>query len=181
MGFVLPVIVAVIGVWIAFSIVVWATGRDTLLDLAPAGAPAGLGEEEPVSESSIGSLKFDTGARGYRTDQVDAALTRLAWEIGRRDEQLAVLRAELGTDEAAAEEAASEKEVLAAADEGVEPAGEPVDDAVEAVEAAEDDAFEEDLDEDTFRLAKEAGTDSDEAGREAAREDDGEQTPRSGS
>jgi DivIVA domain-containing protein len=177
-GFVLPVIVAVIGVWIAFSIVVWATGRDTLLDLAPAGAPAGLGEEEPVSESSIGSLKFDTGARGYRTDQVDAALTRLAWEIGRRDEQLAVLRAELGTDEDAAEEAASEKEVLAAADEGVEPAGEPVDDAVEA---AEDDAFEEDLDEDTFRLAKEAGTDGTEAGREAAREDDGEQTPRAGS
>jgi DivIVA domain-containing protein len=185
-GFVLPVIVAVVGVWIAFAIVVWATGRDTLLDLAPAGAPAGLGEEEPVSEASIGSLKFDTGARGYRTDQVDAALTRLAWEIGRRDEQLAVLRAELGTDEdaaeeAASEEAASEKDVLAAADEGVEPAGEPLDDAVEAVEAAEDDAFEEDLDEDTFRLAKEAGTDGTEAGREAAREDDGEQTPRAGS
>jgi DivIVA domain-containing protein len=179
-GFVLPVIVAVIGVWIAFSIVVWATGRDTLLDLAPAGAPAGLGEEEPVSESTIGALRFDTGARGYRTDQVDAALTRLAWEIGRRDEQLAVLRAELGTDDDAAEETAAEEavhknEVLAAADEGAAPAGEPVDDAVEA---AADDAFEEDLDEDTFRLAKEAGTDGDGTGREAAREDDGEQTPR---
>lgn len=91
----LPVVVAVIGVWIAFSIVVWATGRDTLLDLAPAGAPLGLGEGEPVDESAVASVKFDTGLRGYRTEQVDAALSRLAWEIGRRDEMLAVLQSKL--------------------------------------------------------------------------------------
>ncbi|GAA2302718.1 hypothetical protein GCM10009853_069260 [Glycomyces scopariae] len=203
MGFVLPVIVAVIGVWIAFSIVVWATGRDTLLDLAPAGAPAGLGEEEPVSEGSIGALKFDTGARGYRTDQVDAALNRLAWEIGRRDEQLAALRAELepgaeAADKGEAEdraeaEAEAEAEVLAAADEGVAPAGGPVADAVEAdtAEAEEsaagnsdagrseaDEPFEKPLDEGAFRSAEESGTDGDGAGREAGREDQGEQTPR---
>ncbi|MFC3491122.1 DivIVA domain-containing protein [Glycomyces rhizosphaerae] len=93
--FALPVVVAVIGVWIAFSIVVWATGRDTLLDLAPAGAPLGLGEGEPVDESAVASVKFDTGLRGYRTEQVDAALHRLAWEIGRRDEMLAVLQSKL--------------------------------------------------------------------------------------
>ncbi|SDL53416.1 DivIVA domain-containing protein [Glycomyces sambucus] len=199
MGFVLPVIVAVIGVWIAFSIVVWATGRDTLLDLAPAGAPAGLGEEEPVSEGSIGALKFDTGARGYRTDQVDAALNRLAWEIGRRDEQLAALRAELepgaeAEDKGEAEDRAeAEAEVLAAADEGVAPAGGPVADAVEAdaAEAEEsaagssdagrseaDEPFEKPLDEGAFRSAEESGTDGDGAGREAGREDQGEQTPR---
>lgn len=170
MGLVLPVIVAVIGVWIAFSIVVWATGNNTLLDLAPAGAPPGLGDEEPVSEASIAAVKFDTGARGYRTDQVDAALTRLAWEIGRRDEQLAALRAELGAEE---EKAEAEAEVLAAVDEDVDPA---VDDAdLEPAEAP----FEEPLDEDTFRLAKDADRDGD--GREAARDDDGEATPRSGS
>ncbi|WP_158630302.1 DivIVA domain-containing protein [Glycomyces terrestris] len=179
MGFVLPVIVAVIGVWIAFSIVVWATGRDTLLDLAPAGAPAGLGDEEPVSEASIGALKFDTGARGYRTDQVDAALTRLAWEIGRRDEQLAALRAELGTDAVEEAEAEAEAEVLAADDEGVEPAGGPVPNAVEAG-SSEGDAFDEPLEEGTFRLAKEAGAEGGGAGREAGREDEGEQTPRGG-
>lgn len=93
--FALPVIVAVIGVWIAFSIVVWATGRDTLLDIAPAGAPLGLGEGEPVDETAVASVKFDTGLRGYRTEQVDAALHRLAWEIGRRDELLAELRSRL--------------------------------------------------------------------------------------
>ncbi|WP_158299934.1 DivIVA domain-containing protein [Glycomyces paridis] len=104
MGFVLPLLVAAVGVWIAFSIVVWATGRDTLLDLSPAGAPPGLGEGEPVDESAIASVRFDTGLRGYRTTQVDAALNRLAWEIGRKDEQLAVLRSRLedaGLDAAA--------------------------------------------------------------------------------
>ncbi|WP_205325379.1 DivIVA domain-containing protein [Glycomyces sp. YM15] len=100
MGFVLPVIVAVIGVWIAFSIVVWATGRDTLLDITAAGPPLGLGEGESVDETAVASVKFDTGLRGYRTDQVDAALNRLAWEIGRRDEMLAEMRSQLdGTAE----------------------------------------------------------------------------------
>ncbi|GAA1668863.1 hypothetical protein GCM10009830_13310 [Glycomyces endophyticus] len=175
MGFVLPVIVAVIGVWIAFSIVVWATGRDTLLDLAPAGAPAGLGDGEPVDEAAIGAVRFDTGARGYRTDQVDAALTRLAWEIGRKDEQLAALRAELAADGGAEERAAeAEAEVLAADDEGVAPAGGPVDDAVEAA----DEPVEEPSQEASLRLAEEADTDGDGAGREAGREDEGEQTPR---
>ena len=95
MGLVLPVVVAAIGVWIAFSIVVWATGEDTLRDASPSGPPPGLGEDGPVTEGEVGSLRFDTGMRGYRTDQVDAALDRLAWEIGRRDERLAELEREL--------------------------------------------------------------------------------------
>ncbi|WP_168801410.1 DivIVA domain-containing protein [Glycomyces buryatensis] len=93
----LPVLVAAIGVWIAFSIVVWATGQDTLRDDAPAGPPAPLGESGAVTESDIGAVRFDTGARGYRTDQVDAALNRLAWEIGRRDEQIIDLQTRLMT------------------------------------------------------------------------------------
>lgn len=109
MGFVLPIIVAVIGVWIAFSIVVWATGRDTLLDISAAGAPLGLGDGESVDETAVASVKFDTGLRGYRTDQVDAALTRLAWEIGRRDELLAEMQARLdGTADTAELETAAE-------------------------------------------------------------------------
>lgn len=104
MDWILPLIVAVVGVWISFSIVVWATGNDTLLDTAPAGPPPALGEREPVGEAAVASVRFDTGLRGYRTDQVDAALHRLAWEIGRRDEQLAVLQARLDGAEEAADE-----------------------------------------------------------------------------
>lgn len=155
MGFVLPLIVAVIGVWIAFSIVVWATGRDTLLDLSPAGAPPGLGDGEPVDEAAVASVKFDTGLRGYRTEQVDAALYRLAWEIGRKDEQLAVLRAKLDGTYA---------EPPADAEAFQEPApGEAV-------------VIEEPLDEG----ASVADRDTEGAApeREAGREDPGEATPR---
>jgi DivIVA domain-containing protein len=154
-GFVLPLIVAVIGVWIAFSIVVWATGHDTLLDTAPTGAPPGLGDGEPVSEGAVASVRFDTGLRGYRTDQVDAALYRLAWEIGRKDEQIAVLRARLdGTYE------------------------EPADAAPSEAIAAGDEPYEEPADEEAYRLAREAGIGADEPESEAGREDQGEATPR---
>lgn len=169
MGFVLPVIVAVIGVWIAFSIVVWATGRDTLLDTGPSGAPVGLGEEEPVSEAAVASVKFDTGLRGYRTDQVDAALHRLAWEIGRKDEQLSVLQAKLdGTYE-------EPEDVLP---DGVDvPFQEPSpadSDPIEedAFGLAGDDAADAD------DLATDPGKDVEAAGSEAAREHEGETTPR---
>lgn len=111
MGLVLPVAVAAIGVWIAFSIVAWATGPDTLRDRTSDEEPAGLGEEGSVTESDIAALRFDTGARGYRTAQVDAALRRLAWEIGRRDEQIAALEAGIaGTEEPSAEEEAAPAE-----------------------------------------------------------------------
>lgn len=155
MGFVLPVIVAAIGVWIAFSIVVWATGRDTLLDLSAAGAPLGLGEGEAVDETAVASVRFDTGLRGYRTDQVDAALNRLAWEIGRRDEMLAEMRAQLdGT-----------------ADTAELPTADPEEEA--ALRLANDDeaAVLDDLDAENDR-------DRDAAGSEAGREDSSETAPR---
>ena len=161
MGFVLPLIVAVIGVWIAFSIVVWATGEDTLLDTNPAGAPPGLGDGEPVSEAAVAAVKFDTGLRGYRTDQVDAALHRLAWELGRKDEQLAVLRAKLdGTYEEPVEEEPLPELVAE------EPLPEPVADDALGVEI-----------EDVADIDEDAEADAD-AEREAARADKGEATPR---
>jgi DivIVA domain-containing protein len=159
-GFVLPIVVAVIGVWIAFSIVVWATGRDTLLDTGAAGAPLGLGEGEAVDERAVASVKFDTGLRGYRTDQVDAALNRLAWEIGRRDELLAEMQARLEGD--TAELPAQDAEAA------------PIESA--SVEAASDE-------ETALRLANddEAAAPDDRAGgagSEAGREDEGETAPR---
>lgn len=164
MGFVLPIVVAVIGVWIAFSIVVWATGRDTLLDTGAAGAPLGLGEGEAVDERAVASVKFDTGLRGYRTDQVDAALNRLAWEIGRRDELLAEMQARLEGDTAE----------LPAQDAEAEP-GEAA-----PIESASEAASDE---EDALRLANadEAAAPDDRAGgagSEAGREDEGETAPR---
>jgi len=146
-GFVLPIVVAAIGVWIAFSIVVWATGRDTLLDTGAGGAPLGLGEGEAVDEGAVASVKFDTGLRGYRTDQVDAALDRLAWEIGRRDELLAEMQARLEGDtaeiavleDADAEEAALR---LANEDEAAAPDDDTADDRAAGSEAGREDEGE---------------------------------------
>lgn len=90
MSWLLAIVVAAIGVWIAFAIVVWATGDDTLRDDSTV-EPLAFDAREPVTESDVGAVRFDTGLRGYRTDQVDAALRRLAWEIGRRDERIAEL------------------------------------------------------------------------------------------
>ncbi|SDD29935.1 DivIVA domain-containing protein [Glycomyces harbinensis] len=167
--FALPVIVAAIGVWIAFAIVVWATGRDTLLDLSPAGAPLGLGEGEAVSEAAVASVRFDTGMRGYRTDQVDAALNRLAWEIGRKDEQLAVLQARLdGTYEEAEDEPFGgilDEDTYRLANESV----------AQAMPEARPGDIEDDLDE-----GADVRTGEDDPGSEAGREDDGEATPRAG-
>jgi DivIVA domain-containing protein len=157
-GFVLPIVVAVIGVWIAFSIVVWATGRDTLLDTGTGGAPLGLGEGEAVDETAVASVKFDTGLRGYRTDQVDAALTRLAWEIGRRDELLAEMQARLEGDTAEL------------------PAAEP-----EQPESDEDDALRLANEGEAAApddLAAGPETDPGTAGSEAGRADEGETAPR---
>lgn len=98
MSWLLAVVVAAIGVWIAFTIVVWATGDDTLRDDVTEEPPA-LDSEDPVTESEVGAVRFDTGLRGYRTDQVDAALRRLAWEIGRRDERIAELESARPSDE----------------------------------------------------------------------------------
>ncbi|GAA2122161.1 DivIVA domain-containing protein [Glycomyces algeriensis] len=154
MDFVLPVIVAVIGVWIAFSIVVWATGRDTLLDTVGAGAPLGLGEGEAVDESAVASVRFDTGLRGYRTDQVDAALNRLAWEIGRRDELLAEMQSRLDGTAETAEIAAPESDEDAALDLANEDGAAPLDPAADTRE------------------------EPDAPGSEAGREDDSETAPR---
>jgi DivIVA domain-containing protein len=153
--FALPVIVAVIGVWIAFSIVVWATGRDTLLDTVGASQPLGLGEGEAVDEAAVASVRFDTGLRGYRTDQVDAALNRLAWEIGRRDELLAEMQSRLDGTADTAE--------IPSPESGVD----------DAIDLANEDGAAAPLD-----PATGPGTDRDASGSEAGREDAGETAPR---
>jgi DivIVA domain-containing protein len=48
--------------------------------------------EGPVATEAIAGLRFDQAFRGYRMDQVDAVLDRLAAELRARDEELAALR-----------------------------------------------------------------------------------------
>ena len=47
-----------------------------------------------LSATSVDDLRLDQAARGYRMDEVDAVIDRLAAEIASRDEQIARLRDE---------------------------------------------------------------------------------------
>jgi DivIVA domain-containing protein len=55
----------------------------------------GFSEEEEVAPSDVGRVRFDAALRGYRMEQVDEVLDRLADELGRRDVMIASLQAQL--------------------------------------------------------------------------------------
>jgi DivIVA domain-containing protein len=57
-------------------------------DSVPDGLPAG-----PLFADDMAGVRFDLAFRGYRMDQVDLVLARLASELARRDAEIDQLRA----------------------------------------------------------------------------------------
>jgi DivIVA domain-containing protein len=51
--------------------------------------------QDRVRAADLEHLRFDAALRGYRMDQVDGVLDRLAEELARRDGEIAALRSEL--------------------------------------------------------------------------------------
>jgi len=85
----------VVGV-IAYGVTWVVTGRDGGLDPEePDGRAVPLPGSRPLTESDIQTVRFDTTLRGYRMDQVDAALRRSAYDLGYKEELIEVLEAEL--------------------------------------------------------------------------------------
>jgi DivIVA domain-containing protein len=75
-------------------IAVVAAGRgDPLADPVRDRAPFQL-PDETATRGDIDALRFAVGFRGYRMDQVDAALDRLATAIEARDQRIAELEAQ---------------------------------------------------------------------------------------
>jgi DivIVA domain-containing protein len=66
------------------------------LDDPTGSVPARALPEGAVAGADIDALRFSAAVRGYRMDQVDAALDRLRDEITVRDEELARLRVAVG-------------------------------------------------------------------------------------
>ncbi len=61
--------------------------------LAPPATTMGGGlPPGPVGAADVGGVRFDTVLRGYRMDQVDDVLARLADAIAQRDDEIAMLR-----------------------------------------------------------------------------------------
>ncbi|MGH8879181.1 MAG: DivIVA domain-containing protein [Stackebrandtia sp.] len=96
MEFVLVLVALVLAGGIAFGIVVLVTGNDPGLASTPGdGLPDDLPADRPLSEVDVLQTRFDTGARGYRTTQVDQALARVAYDVGFKDELIKVLASEV--------------------------------------------------------------------------------------
>src|SRR5690606_7566062 len=71
-------------------------GRDPgLRDVEPDGRAVPLPADRPLAESDLERVRFDTALRGYRMDQVDAALARTAYDLGYKEELIRVLQAEV--------------------------------------------------------------------------------------
>lgn len=97
MGTVLLVLVVVLVVAaLIFGVVSLLTGEDPGLGAAePDGRAAPLPNNRSLTEDDIKTVRFDVTWRGYRMSQVDRILRRTAYDIGYKNEMIAVLEAEV--------------------------------------------------------------------------------------
>lgn len=91
-----------------------AVGRlGELPEAQPDRPPLALPEDRVLVAEDVDAVRFAVGVRGYRMDEVDEVLDRLAAEVGERDARIAALQARLDgstTPAAASAGAASEHE-----------------------------------------------------------------------
>jgi DivIVA domain-containing protein len=81
---------------VAFGVAVLVTGADPgLAPEEPEGSSVPLPADRPLAERDFQTVRFDTGLRGYRMAQVDVALRRAAYDVGYKEELVAVLEAEV--------------------------------------------------------------------------------------
>jgi DivIVA domain-containing protein len=81
---------------VVFGVMVLVSGGDPgLREVEPDGRGIPLPGSRPLVEQDVTKVTFDLGLRGYRMDQVDRALKRVAYDIGYKDELINVLTAEV--------------------------------------------------------------------------------------
>jgi DivIVA domain-containing protein len=81
---------------VAFGVAVLVTGSDPgLAPDEPDGESVPLPSDRPLGEHDFQAVRFDTGLRGYRMSQVDSVLRRAAYDVGYKEELVAVLEAEV--------------------------------------------------------------------------------------
>ncbi len=82
---------------VVFGVMTMVSGGDPgLRPTEPDTRARPLPGDRPLLEGDVGKATFDTAWRGYRMDQVDQALRRLAYDIGYKTELIQVLEAEIG-------------------------------------------------------------------------------------
>jgi DivIVA domain-containing protein len=73
-----------------------AVGRlGELPDVEPDRAPLALPDDRAMGRQDVDGVRFAVGMRGYRMDEVDDVLDRLAAEVDQRDAKIAELESRL--------------------------------------------------------------------------------------
>jgi DivIVA domain-containing protein len=81
---------------VVFGVMVLVSGGDPgMAGVEPDGRGRPLPGSRPLVEQDVAKVTFDVALRGYRMDQVDRALKRVAYDIGYKDELINVLAAEV--------------------------------------------------------------------------------------
>lgn len=71
------------------AVALLAVGRlGELPEVEPDRAPLALPEDRPLGRDDVDAVRFAVGVRGYRMDEVDEVLDRLAAEVDQRDARI---------------------------------------------------------------------------------------------
>lgn len=91
---VLVVVLVIAG--LVFGVVSLLANDDPgLVPAEPDGRARPLPNDRSLHESDLEQVRFDVGLRGYRMPQVDRMVRRTAYDLGYKDEMIAVLEAEV--------------------------------------------------------------------------------------
>jgi DivIVA domain-containing protein len=124
-SFLLVLAVVLVVAALVFGVVALISGEDPgLANAEPDERAIPLPTDRPLAESDLVDVRFDTGLRGYRMDQVDRALRRTAYDLGYKEEMIGVLEAEVSAlREGRAEEAERLRRARLDSTTGRDPAG----------------------------------------------------------
>jgi len=92
----LVLVVVLVIAALVFGVVTLLSGDDPGLSTAEADSRAlPLPNNRSLTEVDLKTVRFDVELRGYRMAQVDRVLRRTAYDVGYKDEMIAVLEAEV--------------------------------------------------------------------------------------
>ena len=94
-GMHVTVVFLLVGIAVVTAVALLAVGRlGELPEVEPDRAPTLLPETRLVESDDVDNVRFAVGLRGYRMDEVDDVLDRLAADIAERDARIAELEAQ---------------------------------------------------------------------------------------
>ena len=94
----MPLVFVIAALAVVVLVALLAVGRmGALPQASPDVAPLNLPQDRELSASDVTGVRFAVGLRGYRMDQVDSVLERLAVDVHEKDARIALLQRQLGS------------------------------------------------------------------------------------